>query len=452
MTEPRRGLRNLFGPAQSASPGPDLRDGAPANTADLQAALTRARGKLDHLRDALGTRTDQVHRLRKVNVELRDRARLTPYEAHLQRTIRFARGVVATLDNVEPELILAHDNLALLATNALRGPDTRVVYDAVEIPDMAERSGEAAHGFAEDTPGRRTIAAAEWPMIRGCDAITTVSPGLADWLISNFSPVPVTLVRNARNPASPGGDHRSIRDESGAGPDHRLIVYQNTPFAGADAAVHGLAELPPTYRLAFVGCDPETEVVQKLADLAVELGVSERVAFLGLFDADKLIPFVSGADVAIIPFAQDRLNLQFSLPNRLFEAVAAGLPLVVPTGGDVGRLVADEGLGVVYGTDLHPSIDSAVAAVFSEPADRFGASSRLTWDDEKTRLREVIGQPTGNGEVVLLANKPITNNDRIRRVCSCLLENGWTVTVAARTLPHHSVVVEDVTYHSIELT
>lgn len=430
---------------------PDPLDGI-ADRPDPEHQLSDLRSRLAEKQATLDSRTAQVRRLQAAVKKLRIHARAEPYEAHLQRTSRFAHGVLAGgLVGHGSELIVAHDNLALLAANAIRSEHSRLIYDAVEIPDMAERSGAAALRYAEDPAGRQTIIAAEWPIIRTCDAVITVSPGLADWLGTRFPHVPITLVRNTRNPAQrrPGG--RSIRNECALDANERLIVYQNTPFEGATEALDCLASLPNSCRLAFAGCDPASSAVLELKDHSASLGLSERVSFLGLLEADELVPFLSGADLAVIPFSQSRLNLRYSLPNRLFEAIAAGVPVIVPDGGDMAQLVSANDCGLVYGTTQHPTLADAVKAVLESQKELVPIRSRLTWDAEESKLSALIGQPARSGRALLLANKPITRNDRIRRIATTLLANGWNLTVAARTLPSARLKMSGVHYEQVEL-
>ena len=73
-----------------------------------------------------------------------------------------------------------------------------------------------------------------------------------------------------------------------------------------------------------------------------------------------------GADVAIVPLPPVSPNQRLSTPNKFWEAIAAGTPVVVPVGLEVmARLVAEHDLGAVAAStapaDLAVSIREVLA-------------------------------------------------------------------------------------------
>jgi glycosyltransferase involved in cell wall biosynthesis len=62
--------------------------------------------------------------------------------------------------------------------------------------------------------------------------------------------------------------------------------------------------------------------------LAFQFNVSQRVIFLPPVKPNELSYFLSSADIAIVPLFSKSLNTQFPSPNKLYQAISAGLPIV----------------------------------------------------------------------------------------------------------------------------
>ena len=108
--------------------------------------------------------------------------------------------------------------------------------------------------------------------------------------------------------------------DAGASPFERycLFVGRLTPRKAPDLLLHALVEAPET-RCVFAGDGP---MRARLEALASELGVSERVAFLGDVAPSRLAPLYSGADLLVLPSFSETTSLV------AFEAMACGTPVL----------------------------------------------------------------------------------------------------------------------------
>ncbi len=62
----------------------------------------------------------------------------------------------------------------------------------------------------------------------------------------------------------------------------------------------------------------------------------------------ELIDFIASGDVAVIAAPDACLGYRYLLPNKLFEALFADLPLVVSDFDDMRDFVTQHGLGLVF--------------------------------------------------------------------------------------------------------
>lgn len=155
---------------------------------------------------------------------------------------------------------------------------------------------------------------------------------------------------------------------------------------GIDTAIAALTHLPERARLGIVGSwDPEEE--DRLRTLARELGLAERVDFLGQRDGDDLVAAYGEADVAVFPV---RWNEPWGLVP--IEAMGRGTPVVATGRGGSGEYLRDGENCLLFEADD----DQALAAAVT----RLGESEEL-----RERLR------TGGFETAARFTEPHYNRE-----------------------------------------
>lgn len=106
---------------------------------------------------------------------------------------------------------------------------------------------------------------------------------------------------------------------------------------GQRLAIQALARLKrDDVRLAFAGTGPDEPALRALAQ---ELGLSQRVYFLGQVGHDRLPNLLAAADAMVLPSASE------GLANAWVEALACGTPLVIPPIGGAHEVVRDASAG-----------------------------------------------------------------------------------------------------------
>jgi glycosyltransferase involved in cell wall biosynthesis len=85
------------------------------------------------------------------------------------------------------------------------------------------------------------------------------------------------------------------------------------------------------------------------------------VHVLGGVDPAAVVSWVAGADVAVMAIQPSTLNHVLSTPNKLFEAIAAGTPVVASDFPEIRKIVAADGRGSL-GELCDPADPRSVAA------------------------------------------------------------------------------------------
>jgi glycosyltransferase involved in cell wall biosynthesis len=128
---------------------------------------------------------------------------------------------------------------------------------------------------------------------------------------------------------------------------------------------------------------------------------SARVHVLGAVPPAELLEWVASADVGAMPVQATTMNLRLSTPNKLFECLAAGTPVVASDFPAIrGIVVGDPGgvLGAVCDPGDVGAIAEAICSILRlAPADlaelhrrcRQAADERWNWEIEATTLLAV---------------------------------------------------------------
>ena len=209
---------------------------------------------------------------------------------------------------------------------AARLTGAHVVYDAHEL--WPDRNGRPE--------ARPWLLAAEALFVRAADEVVTASPGYAEVLAHRYRIPRPRVVRNIPAGAPVPGPPRD------GGP---TLVYAGGLIGGRglEEAIAALALLPGV-RLRLIG--PGTEARRAaLRALAEAAGAGDRLELLGPVPHDRLVAALAGADAGLCLIQPVCRSYELTLPNKLFEYAAAGLPVLATDLPVIGRVVREHGLG-----------------------------------------------------------------------------------------------------------
>ena len=267
--------------------------------------------------------------------------------------------VTRTARRVRAELVIVRDlplcPTAILAARALRLP---VVFDMAEnYPAMLRQSRDAGRQGRWDWLVRNPAAAAaveRWCLPR-VDHVIAVIPESAERVVRMGVPAArVSVVCNT--PARERVHRTSARVLRGAGEPLHLA------YMGVMEVQRGLGDLLDAIallrdrgvevRACLIGTGRDEALLE---GRAAQLGLAvPYVEFTGWIAShhDALLR-VAEADAGIIPHHRDEA-WDTTIPNKLFDFMAAGLPVATSDAVPTARIVRETGCGVVF-----PSRDPA---------------------------------------------------------------------------------------------
>jgi GT2 family glycosyltransferase len=152
------------------------------------------------------------------------------------------------------------------------------------------------------------------------DGIVSITQGLAKQMKEVFylqSPMAV----------APDGVNLDFFGGVGRQPRNQKIIYvgQLYPWKGTGTLVEAMQYLP-IGELYLIGGSEER--IQDLKEKAARLGVQGRVFFLGQMPPREVKRHLADSAVAVLPLTQDLISASFTSPLKLFEYMAARIPIV----------------------------------------------------------------------------------------------------------------------------
>ena len=148
---------------------------------------------------------------------------------------------------------------------------------------------------------------------------------------------------------SPGSKNASLLSQWNIGPVDPVILFMGTiyRFSGLDRVIadfHRILNRHPQTKLLVVGWGEDEE---RLKRLAIEHQVSANVVFTGLQPYSSLPGIIRASDICINPFELNAITRDI-LPNKLFQYLACGKPLVATRLPGTEPFLPGEDEGVVY--------------------------------------------------------------------------------------------------------
>jgi glycosyltransferase involved in cell wall biosynthesis len=135
-----------------------------------------------------------------------------------------------------------------------------------------------------------------------------------------------------------------LRERIGARPGDLVLIYVGLlgVAQGVDQIIQAAAVLSGREDLHFVIVGDGPEKADLVATVR-EQGL-DRVRMFDSVPADQVPPLLLAADMALVPL---RFALTGAVPSKIYEAMAAGLPVVFVGDGDGVGIVESSGVGVV---------------------------------------------------------------------------------------------------------
>jgi len=203
--------------------------------------------------------------------------------------------------------------------------------------------------------------------IHRADGVITVSRSYSEIIGRTYGIERPTVVQNV-SPLQPLQRKTGlIRRRLGLGEERMVVIYQggyHLVTRALDKLVLAARELPDHYAVVFVGFAVRNED-QLLQDLVRREGLTDKVFFLPPVPHNELLLYTMDADIGVIPFIDNCPAMHYCTPNKIYEYLMAGIPVVATDLPELRRVIERWDVGTL----CDPTDPSLLAQAIRELAD-----------------------------------------------------------------------------------
>ena len=284
------------------------------------------------------------------------------------------------------DLIVANDLDTLMASYlASKIKGVPLVYDTheyyTETPELVNRPGVQAVW--------RGIEKRVFPRLKH---VYTVNESIARIYEKAYG-VEVQVVRNV--PETKALLPERNRRLKGLPEDKKIILLQGAGInihRGAEEMVRAMQYIENAVFMVVGGGD----VLDNLKRLTSELGLENKVIFIPKQPLDKVLEYTVEADLGVTLDKDTNPNYRYSLPNKLFDYIQAGVPVLASPLAEVKKIIEEYDIGTTIDSHDPRHIADKVNEIFSDPK-KLGlwkqnlkfASEALCWEKEEQTLIQI---------------------------------------------------------------
>jgi glycosyltransferase involved in cell wall biosynthesis len=268
----------------------------------------------------------------------------------------------------------------------------KLVYDAHELfPEMANRWVRLRRGAWRRLEGK---------LLPQADLAITVNELIAGEMSKRYGVPPPMVVLNCPDPPSgfdPSVRYDRIREQLGLPLERKIVLYQGwmSEGRGLENLVRSARLLAQRAAVVFMGYGEYEATLREMA----RSEPAGLVHFIPAVPQRDLLAYCASADVGVIPYQAVDLNNYYTSPNKLFDFIQAGLPIVASDLPYLRKVIVDDGLGVVAKLDSPETYASAINSLLSGPDEAAEVRANLrrvapqyTWAAQGRKLVEAYSR------------------------------------------------------------
>ncbi|MEW6418490.1 MAG: glycosyltransferase family 4 protein [Nitrospirota bacterium] len=181
-----------------------------------------------------------------------------------------------------------------------------------------------------------------------------------------------------------------------------VLLYQGyvNKARGLRVAVQAMPRLIKEYHNLVLVIIGDGDDLQALRNLRADLKMENHVELLGWVTSNEISALIAASDIGIIPhYASEHKNT--TVPNKLFDYMVCGKPVIVSSAKPLKRIVDEEKCGLVFESGNVESFSKAVMQMISHPSamKQFGergreaVKKRYNWERDSRILKNVVEGP-----------------------------------------------------------
>lgn len=235
----------------------------------------------------------------------------------------------------------------------------------------------------------------EWFILNRQKEMITVNESIANLFREKYN-IKVHVIRNI--PFRLNTKTSLTREELQIPDNKHLIVLQGSGInvqRGAEELVEAMLYLDDCILMVIGGGD----VLPVLKEMVSELKLEEKVRFLPRMPYQKMMAHTQLAELGFTLDKNTNLNYRFSLPNKIFDYIQAGIPVVSSHLPEIEKIITEYQIGCFVENHTPECIANSVKEAFSNNQlylqwknNLNFAAEQLCWENEEKTLLNIYGQ------------------------------------------------------------
>jgi glycosyltransferase involved in cell wall biosynthesis len=222
--------------------------------------------------------------------------------------------------------------------------------------------------------------------------VMTVSDSIASKYDEEYSIRPITI-RNCSQVT------RQIipftRKEMDIDPNHLLLILQGSGINKDRGGMELIDAISKTENvsLLIVGSGDEYE---RLIQKVVKLQLNDKIKFFPKVPWHVLMKYTRSADAGISLDKNTNLNYLFSLPNKLFDYLSAGIPVISTDLPEITKIIKEYNCGMLVSEATPEEISKAILILRDNRSlladlkrNSLIASESVNWENESKKVEEL---------------------------------------------------------------
>ncbi len=287
------------------------------------------------------------------------------------------------------DLLISNDLDTLLPNYLIKKfKKTPLIYDSheyfTEVPELVNRKHT-----------QRIWKFIERKLFPKITDVITVNDSIADLFEKDYGIRP-HVVRNI--PRRSNSIKKVSRNSLDLPEDIDIIILQGSGInvhRGAEELVEAMQFVNNAVLLIIGGGD----VINHLKEMVISLGIKDKVIFKPRLPYDQMMQYTEASDLGLTLDKATNLNYKYSLPNKLFDYIQAGIPILSSTLPEIEKIITKYEVGDFIPDHNPQNIAQKINDILSNQAlitkwkkNCSFAAEKLTWENEEKILKKIYSK------------------------------------------------------------
>ena len=299
---------------------------------------------------------------------------------------------IILINRIKPHICHGHDPNGLFVAYF-----AKIIWRVYLIYDSHELWGYTSHMKSYNRILYKIGGILEKRIMKTANAIITVNESIAEIMKEKLTDHEIFIIRNI--PENSEVNSKFSREYLQL-PDAKFIIIYVGSIAkgrGIEKLIRIMEGLDERVGLAILGV--EDIYMSHYKKILRNNNLNDRIKFSTLVKPDEVVNVCRFADIGIHPVENTCLNNYYCLPNKIFQYIHAGLPVLCSDFPEMRKIVKTYKVGKVFNIDNTEGIISLVNEMIDD-VDKLSkykhnsiiASEKLNWSIEKQTLTGIYSQ------------------------------------------------------------